>query len=237
MKRCRPVLLDPDKIQFPALELALEEPNGLLAVGGDLSPQRLLTAYRLGIFPWYEADQPILWWSPNPRAVIFPERYRASTSLRKRVRRGDYQVTMDRAFSAVVAQCAAPRSRAVGTWITRDMYAAYCHLHALGYAHSVETWQEGELIGGLYGVTIDRVFFGESMFSRRSDASKVAFTHLVGWLKDWGYRLIDCQVANDHMISMGAEQIERVQFAQLLLDYCQDWQSHPGWQPDVEILP
>ncbi len=228
-----PALLDPGQIHFPPIEQALEEPNGLLAIGGDLSPERLLHAYRHGIFPWYEAGQPILWWSPDPRAVIFPEHYRPSTSLRKRIRRGDYQVTTDQAFSAVVAHCAAPRTGAAGTWITREMHAAYCRLHRLGFAHSVESWQQGELVGGLYGVAIDRVFFGESMFSRRSDASKVAFAQLVDWLREWGYRLIDCQVANDHMISLGAEQIDRARFARLLHEYCQRWQSCRPWVRDA----
>ncbi|MDX1654711.1 MAG: leucyl/phenylalanyl-tRNA--protein transferase, partial [Candidatus Competibacteraceae bacterium] len=168
--------LDPhdDRQPFPHPETALEEPDGLLAVGGSLSPVRLLSAYRQGIFPWYSAGQPILWWSPNPRTVLFPERFHCSRSLRKTLRQQRFQVTLDRAFEQVVYQAAQPRRDQTGTWITPAMARAYTHLHTLGYAHSVESWYQGELVGGLYGVALGRVFYGESMFSRMSDASKVA---------------------------------------------------------------
>jgi len=194
-----PVLLDPrdPDAPFPPAEAALREPNGLLAVGGDLSPRRLLRAYRSGAFPWYGEGQPILWWSPDPRAVLLPERVRVSRSLRRTLRRGLFRVTVDRAFDAVIEACATvPRPGQDGTWITPEMAAAYRRLHRLGHAHSVEAWtRDGELAGGLYGVAIGRVFFGESMFSRRSDASKVALVTLCRALEAWGYGLVDARRA------------------------------------------
>ena len=180
---------------FPDVEQAETEPDGLLAVGGDLSPQRLINAYRRGIFPWYGVGQPILWWAPDPRLVLFPGQLRVSRSLRKTLRKRLLTATLDRAFEAVIRACATtPRPGAPGTWLVQDMIHAYCRLHRQGLAHSVEVWADGELAGGLYGVSLGRVFFGESMFSRRDDASKVALVHLVSRLSDWGYRLIDCQV-------------------------------------------
>jgi leucyl/phenylalanyl-tRNA--protein transferase len=170
---------------FPDPQRALHEPDGLLAVGGDLSPERLLAAYRRGIFPWYEAGQPILWWSPDPRAVLLPDELKVSTSLRKALRSRDVEVTLDRAFADVISGCAAPRPRQRGTWLTPDMQRAYARLHELGYAHSVEVWEDGTLAGGLYGVALGRVFFGESMFSRLRDASKVALVHLVAETRAW----------------------------------------------------
>ncbi len=193
---------------FPDAELALREPNGLLAAGGDLSPQRLVAAYRRGIFPWYGDDQPILWWTPDPRTVLVPEAVRISRSLRKTLNKGIFEVTMDTAFEEVVAACAAPRGDDQGTWITREMYNAYNRLHRLGWARSVECWRHGELVGGLYGVAIGRVFFGESMFSRESDASKVALVHLCRM----DYELIDCQIESDHLFRLGAQTMPRAQF-------------------------
>ena len=211
--------LDCDHLGFPPLEQALTSPNGLLAAGGDLRPERLLHAYRHGIFPWYEDGQPILWWSPSPRTVIFPSRLHVSRSLRKTLRRGTFTVTADTAFARVIDTCADIRSGAEGTWITGEMRRAYCELHRLGYAHSVEAWLEDRLAGGLYGIAIGRVFFGESMFSLARDASKVAFVHLLQQLRVWGFNLVDCQVASDHLFSLGAEEIPRQQFTQLLLNY------------------
>jgi len=203
---------------FPDPALAETEPNGLLAVGGDLSPQRLRNAYRLGIFPWFSAGQPILWWSPDPRLVLFPDRLRISRSLRKTLRRGAFTVSLDRAFGAVIRACAAPRADADGTWIVPEMARAYQRLHSLGLAHSAEVWRDGELVGGLYGVAIGRAFFGESMFSRASDASKVALAHLVRCSAAWGFALIDCQVYTPHLASLGAVEIPRAEFLQRLAD-------------------
>lgn len=197
---------------FPPVDQALAEPNGLLAAGADLSPQRLLDAYRRGIFPWFNAGEPILWWSPDPRMVLFPNEFVPSRSLRKRLRRGDYEIRVDSAFTEVMKACAAPRPGQRGTWITPSMLEAYTRLYRLGYAHSVETWIAGELVGGLYGVAIGRVFFGESMFYRVPDASKIAFAHLVAQLRAWGYGLIDCQVSTRHLASLGAREIPRKEF-------------------------
>ena len=203
---------------FPDPALAETEPNGLLAVGGDLSPQRLRSAYRLGIFPWYGAGQPILWWSPDPRLVLFPDRLRISRSLRKTLRRGEFTVSLDRDFGAVIRACAAPRADAGGTWIVPAMARAYERLHVLGLAHSAEAWQGDELAGGLYGVAMGRVFFGESMFSRASDASKVALAYLARCLSAWGYALIDCQVYTSHLASLGAIEMPRAEFQRRLAE-------------------
>lgn len=205
---------------FPPVERAETEPNGLLAVGGDLSAERLLNAYRAGIFPWYSPEQPILWWSPNPRAVLFPERLKLSRSLRKAIRNRGFRVSFDQAFDAVMQACAGPRDGAEGTWITARMLAAYDQLHRLGHAHSVEVWAGETLAGGLYGVHLGRVFFGESMFSRRRDASKVALAFLTDLALAEGLRLIDCQVYSDHLLSLGAEEIPRRGFTALLDDWC-----------------
>jgi leucyl/phenylalanyl-tRNA--protein transferase len=202
--------LDPrDRSAFPDVRDALAEPNGLLAFGGDLSPERLENAYRRGIFPWFSAGDPILWWSPDPRTVLFPDRLRISRSLRKRLRRGTYQVTMDHDFSGVIRGCAAPRDGREGTWILPEMILAYETLHRRGMAHSVEVYQEGLLVGGLYGVAVGRAFFGESMFSRAPDASKVALVHLCDQLRHWGFGLIDCQMRTEHLIRLGAVEIPR----------------------------
>lgn len=206
----------PPEPLFPPVELALAEPNGLLAAGGDLSPERILVAYRHGIFPWYSAGEPILWWSPNPRMVLFPAELRVSRSLAKRLRRRDHVVRADTAFQAVMEGCAAPRTDQAGTWISPPMMEAYTALHAIGYAHSVETWMAGELVGGLYGVAIGRVFYGESMFTRVPNASKVAFVHLVRQLDLWGFGLIDCQMRTAHLASLGAREISRPNFTSRL---------------------
>lgn len=211
--------LRPDRFDFPPPEQALDEPNGLLAAGGDLSSGRLLAAYRLGIFPWYEEGQPILWWSPQPRTVLFPREIHISRSLRKTLRRGNFQVTADQCFREVVEACAGPRAGAYGTWITDAMLEAYCELHRMGYAHSIEVWQQGRLSGGLYGVAMGAAFFGESMFSRVSDASKIALVHLAGQTQSWGFGIIDCQVETGHLLSMGARSIPRAEFQDLLKRY------------------
>ncbi len=205
---------------FPPVEHALREPDGLLAVGGDLAPKRILSAYRQGIFPWFSPGQPILWWSPDPRAVLLPEKLKVSRSLRKTINKGSFQVTFDTAFEQVIRACAAtPRRGQPGTWITPEMQQAYIRLHRMGHAHSVESWSGDELVGGLYGLRLGRVFYGESMFSRRTDASKVAFVHLVRKLQEEGVVLIDCQVTTDHLLSLGAEEIPRRRFIELLRQY------------------
>jgi leucyl/phenylalanyl-tRNA---protein transferase len=207
---------------FPDAARALRDPDGLLAVGGDLSPARLLYAYRHGIFPWYHADQPILWWSPDPRAVLFPADIHISRSLRRRIAAGGYRAGFDAAFDEVMAACASarPQQPEGGTWISPAMQAAYAELHRLGHAHSVEIWMDGELAGGLYGVALGRVFFGESMFSRRSDASKLALVCLARQLEAWGYALIDCQVHSAHLESLGSLLIPRSRFLELLDEHC-----------------
>lgn len=198
---------------FPPLEQALEEPNGLLAAGGELSAPRLLRAYRQGIFPWFSEHQPALWWSPDPRMVLFPEEFRLTRSLLKTLRNADYQVRLDSAFHQVIAACAqTPRPGQDGTWITAEIRHAYGALHELGLAHSVETWVEGELVGGLYGVALGRMFYGESMFARRRDASKIAFAHLVRYLRQEGFAMIDCQMKTGHLASLGAREIPRRDF-------------------------
>jgi leucyl/phenylalanyl-tRNA--protein transferase len=197
---------------FPPVELALRDPNGLLAAGADLSTGRLLDAYARGIFPWFNGEDPVLWWSPDPRMVLYLKELHVSRSLRRTIRSGEFHVTLDSAFNDVMAGCAEPRPGQDGTWITREMTEAYTSLAALGYAHSVEAWAGGALAGGLYGVAIGRMFFGESMFARRSDASKVAFVSLVRQLERWGFELIDCQMATSHLASLGAREIPRREF-------------------------
>jgi len=204
---------------FPAPDQALDDPPGLLAAGGDLSAARLLAAYRRGIFPWYSPGQPVLWWSPDPRAVLFPEEFRCTRSLAKTLRNGGFTVAFDRDFAAVIDQCAAPRHHSPGTWITTEMRDAYLELHRLGYAHSVETLRDGELVGGLYGVRLGHVFFGESMFSRERDASKVALAHLVEACRRQGIAVIDCQLASRHLQSLGSRSIARRQFQALLAEH------------------
>jgi leucyl/phenylalanyl-tRNA--protein transferase len=202
---------------FPPVDRALREPDGLLAAGGDLSPQRLLAAYRRGIFPWYSRGQPILWWCPDPRAVLFPERLKVSRSLAKSIRNRGFTTQVDTAFRDVIRACGSPELRPGGTWLSPEMRAAYLRLHRLGYAHSVETWRESKLVGGLYGVALGRVFFGESMFSIERDASKVALQRLCSELTMRGVELIDCQMATPHLMSLGAELVPRPRFIQLLM--------------------
>lgn len=211
--------LNPDNHDFPDPATALNDPEGLLAVGGDLSPERILAAYRRGIFPWFNPGDPILWWSPSPRTVIFPHQIHISKSLRKTLRQGIYKVTFDNCFRAVVTACAAPRAYADGTWISDEIVAGYCALHARGVAHSVEVWRGDELVGGLYGIALGRVFFGESMFSRADNASKVGFAHLVRQLRAWSFALIDCQVANEHLFTLGAVEIPREEFQRMLINF------------------
>lgn len=233
-----PYWLDPDNREtFPDVSLALREPDGLLALGGDLSPERLLAAYRRGIFPWYSEGQPILWWSPDPRMVLFPEHLRVSRSLRRSLRRGGFEVRLDTAFAAIIEACAAPRGDGLGTWITAEMAQAYRRLHALGHAHSAETWQDGRLVGGLYGVAVGRVFFGESMFSRVTDASKVAFVHLVRQLQAWDFALIDCQIDSTHLRSLGASTISRARFTAALARYCAQDGRVGTWALDTGLDP
>jgi leucyl/phenylalanyl-tRNA--protein transferase len=215
---------------FPPVSEALSEPNGLLAAGGDLSPERLLAAYRQGIFPWYQEGQPILWWSPDPRAVLEPRALRVSRSLRRSLKNRRFELRVDTAFERVVAECAEPRDYGGGTWITAEMAEAYGRLHRMGFAHSFETWQDGRLVGGLYGVAIGRVFFGESMFTRVTDASKVALVRAVEQLLARGVELIDCQVASAHTRSLGAADMPRAQFLSLLNELCAEPATPQTWR-------
>jgi leucyl/phenylalanyl-tRNA---protein transferase len=198
---------------FPPIDAALDDPNGLLAAGGDLSAERLLNAYRHGIFPWYNGGQPILWWSPNPRMVLFVDEFRPPRSLRKVVRQRRFEIRVDTAFRQVMAGCAEPRNGQSGTWITPQVIEAYTSLHEQGYAHSIESWREGALVGGLYGVTIGRMFYGESMFARESEASKVALVKLIALLKQMDMPLIDCQQETDHLARFGGRPVTRRAFA------------------------
>jgi len=215
---------------FPPAEDALTEPNGLLAAGGDLAPERLLAAYRKGIFPWYQEGQPILWWSPDPRAVLWPGGLNVSRSLRRSLRNRRFELRVDTEFKRVVAGCAEPRDYGGGTWITDDMAEAYSRLHRLGWAHSFETWQDEQLVGGLYGVAIGGVFFGESMFTRVTDASKVALVHAVEFLRARGTQLIDCQVASAHTRSLGAVDMPRAEFLARIADLCGESAQPQRWR-------
>ena len=206
---------------FPPVSKALKSPNGLLCAGGDLSARRIVEAYSQGIFPWYSEGDPILWWSPDPRMVIFPEELKVSRSLRKSVARGAYETRVDTAFREVIEACAAPRDGQGGTWIVPEMVEAYVRLHELGFAHSVESWRDGLLVGGLYGMALGKAFFGESMFARAHDASKVALVRLVERLRAGGFRVIDCQQATAHLASLGAREIPRKAFAQLVQESIQ----------------
>ena len=211
--------LNRSSLKFPALNKALREPNGLLAAGGDLSSARLIAAYRHGCFPWYQDGQPLLWWSPDPRTVLVPDQLHVSRSLRKVLRNDQFTVSFDRNFAQVIHACAEPRKDEQGTWITNEIQAAYYELYKQGYAHSVEVWQDDSLVGGLYGIAIGQLFFGESMFSRTSNASKVGFISLVSALKAAGFMLIDCQMPTAHLISLGADNISRTDFANYLTLY------------------
>lgn len=221
----------PEDCVFPPLDMALADPNGLLAAGGDLSPQRLVAAYRHGIFPWYSGDDPILWWSPDPRMVLFPGELKISRSLAKALRNTSYEVRLDTSFDEVVGACAEkPREGQAGTWITGEMQAAYAELHRQGYAHSVETWVDGRLAGGLYGIAIGRAFYGESMFADVRDASKIALAHLCAHLKLCGFGIIDCQMETTHLASLGARPIPRRDFSARLDVLCAQGDG-PGYWP------
>jgi len=220
---------------FPPLEKALAEPNGLLAAGGDLNPQRILAAYRRGIFPWYSAGEPILWWSPDPRMVLFPDELKISRSLAKILRNANYEVRLDTAFDDVIHACAGkPRDSQTGTWITAEMQQSYRELHRLGYAHSVETWIAGKLAGGLYGIALGQAFYGESMFADARDASKIALAHLCAHLKQRGFGIIDCQMETAHLASLGARPIPRRDFAARLDQLCPHGDA-PGHWPATAI--
>lgn len=221
-KNQAPFWIDPDDMDtpFPDPALALREPDGLLAIGGNLSAGRLVTAYRSGIFPWYNEGQPVLWWSPDPRLVLQTNELRVSRSLRKTLAKHTFRLTMDTAFAEVIGACAQPRKNSEGTWISPDMINAYLELHKLGLAHSVEAWDGDSLAGGLYGIGIGRMFFGESMFARVSDASKVAFVHLVRQLSAWDFPLVDCQVYTSHLASFGARFMPRDRFIAAIGKLC-----------------
>ncbi len=242
---------------FPPVDEALHEPNGLLAIGGDLTPARLLDAYRHGIFPWFNAEDPILWWSPDPRMVLFPREFRISRSLRKTLAKRQYAVRMDCAFAQVMRACAAPRRGQPGTWIHEEMIAAYTALHRMGYAHSVEVWMpkpagqlhagleagrprasddEWELAGGLYGVAIGRMFYGESMFSRRTDASKIALAHLSAQLARWNFGMIDCQMNTPHLASLGAREIPRTEFIRRLQELVHYENRESPWELEHDLF-
>jgi leucyl/phenylalanyl-tRNA--protein transferase len=226
--------LRPDE-PFPPVTAALADPNGLLAVGGELSAVRLIDAYRHGIFPWFSPGQPVLWWSPDPRMVLMPHELKVSRSLRKALRKRDYEVRADTCFRAVMQACAEPRPEQGGTWISAGMIAAYCALHEQGLAHSIETWIDGELAGGLYGVALGRMFYGESMFTHAADASKIALVHLVRQIERWHFGMIDCQMHTRHLASLGAREIPRADFMRKL----QELVDYPGvtghWELDDDL--
>jgi leucyl/phenylalanyl-tRNA--protein transferase len=227
--------LEPEQ-PFPPVHRALREPNGLLAAGGDLSVKRLVAAYRQGIFPWYGEGQPVLWWSPDPRMVLYPSEITVSRSLRKRLRKRDFELRVDTCFVRVIRACAEPRAGQGGTWITDDMLEAYASLHAAGMAHSVETWIDGELTGGLYGVALGGVFFGESMFSRATDASKIALVHLARQLERWNFGIVDCQMATTHLASLGAREIPRKDFVRALSELV-NYPTRTGqWRFDNDLF-
>ncbi len=211
---------------LPAIETALDEPNGLLAAGGELSPQWLLTAYKQGVFPWFSDEDPILWWSPAPRCIAFPDKIHCSKSLKKQIRQNNYTVTWDKAFERVIQHCSEREN--TGTWITDDMLEAYTTLHGLGSAHSVEVWNQDELIGGLYGIAIGKIFFGESMFSLEANASKIAFNFLGHSLCQAGFKLIDCQVSSPHLSSLGCIEIDRAEFQSQLV-HCETKPDTAPW--------
>lgn len=225
---------------FPPVETALKDPNGLLAVGGDLNVDRLIEAYALGIFPWSDDSQPLLWWSPDPRAIVYANEFHASKSLLKSMRKNNYRLTVNRAFNQVIHACAVARADTEGTWITEDMIQAYINLHTAGYAHSIEVWENKTLIGGIYGVALEPVFSGESMFHNKTDASKIAFAATCKHLQFIGWQMLDCQIANDHLTSLGAIPISRTDFrktlstSRLTLPSSDLWQSL-NWQNTNEL--
>jgi len=218
---------------FPPVERALTDPRGLLAAGGDLSPAWLLAAYRHGIFPWYNPGEPILWWSPDPRLVLVPADIRISRSLRRTLRQRRFEVRFNTAFARVVAACAAPRDPGGGTWITPEMQRAYLRMHELGYAHSVESWVDDRLVGGLYGMALGRAFFGESMFSHHRDASKVALAHLAAYLETQDFAVIDCQMTTAHLLSLGAREMPRGEFCAGLARWTREGAPPARWAPDA----
>ena len=221
---------------FPPVERALLRPNGLLAAGGCLSVNRLLDAYRQGIFPWFNEGEPILWWSPDPRMVLIPDEFKVSRSLRRTLRNKRYQIRTDSAFEQVMRACAAPRAKQTGTWINADMIAAYIELYHMGVAHSVEIWVNGNLVGGLYGISIGRMFYGESMFSLVTDASKIALAYLTAQLHRWGYGMIDCQMNTSHLASLGAREIPRQEFMLRLQELVRCPDPRIKWQFDHELF-
>ena len=219
---------------FPPVEQALDAPDGLLAGGADLTPGRLVDAYGRGIFPWFNDGDPILWWSPDPRIVLAPRDFHVSHSLRKRLKHRRFTVTADRAFAAVLDECAAPRADDDGTWLTPHMKAAYVTLHEQGLAHSIEVWMDGVMAGGIYGVALGRMFFGESMFSRRADASKIALAYLAAQLDRWGFPWIDCQLETDHLLSLGAVAMPRRAFVAEVARLVRE--PAPSWALDSDLL-
>jgi leucyl/phenylalanyl-tRNA--protein transferase len=221
---------------FPPLGKALEQPNGLLAAGADLSAQRLINAYSQGIFPWFNENEPILWWSPDPRMVLFPNELKISRSLRKLIKKNPFEIRTDSAFREVMLNCAAPRPHTSGTWIHPQMIDAYTELHELGIAHSVEAWLNNELVGGLYGVALGKMFFGESMFARIDNASKVAFVHLVRQLQQWNFGMIDCQMKTNHLASFGAREIPRREFIHKLKELLNYKGAINKWQFDLKVM-
>jgi leucyl/phenylalanyl-tRNA--protein transferase len=222
---------------FPSPEEA--EPEGLLAVGGDLSPERLLLAYSMGIFPWYSDEDPILWWSPDPRLILEPERLKISKSLKRVLSKKQFSITMDHDFKTVIKSCATAKRKEGGTWIVNDMLNAYIELHHKGFAHSVEVWEKEKLVGGLYGVSIGNIFFGESMFSKTNNASKIALVYLVKTLKKWGFSCIDCQIKTEHLISMGACETPRHDFLNQLKKKVKEKTRVGKWSlpEDLKLLP
>jgi leucyl/phenylalanyl-tRNA--protein transferase len=220
---------------FPPASQAMRDPNGLLAIGGDLSATRLLSAYAQGIFPWYNPDEPILWWCPDPRAVLFPAEFHVSRSLARRLRRHDYAVTLNRAFPAVLEACSAPRARGRGTWLGPEMKHAYQDLHERGHAQSIEVWQGRELAGGLYGVSLGRAFYGESMFSRIDDGSKIALHYLCRQLRAWDFELMDCQISSPHLATLGAVEIPREQFLGRLRAAVAQPAPTGRWRFDIDV--
>lgn len=237
-----PFWLDQKPVAFPPSNLALEEPDGLLAVGGDLTPEWLLQAYSCGIFPWFNPGEPILWWTPNPRSVLFIEQLKIKRSLRKTIQKlqqsDSISITLDQDFKGVMQACAEmPREGQEGTWITDEMINAYDSLHQSGHAHSVEVWHNGELVGGLYGVAIGKMFFGESMFSKMTDSSKIALVALAMQLKEWGFELIDTQVETPHLNSLGACRISRNQFEDLISQQMRLSFKSQKWQFSIDLYP
>ena len=225
-----PVFQLTNKLIFPSAELA--EDNGLLAVGGDLSPERLLLAYRNGIFPWYSEGDPILWWSPSPRLVIFPADFKIPKRLSRLMRQEKFSITIDHAFRQVIAACASTdKRREKGTWITNDMLVAYCQLHDKGYAHSIECWLDDELTGGLYGISLGGIFFGESMFSAQPNSSKIALVHLLKKMQEWDFDLIDCQMKTEHLMQFGAREISGTDFREILAISIESTDHKGKWRP------